>query len=205
MSTGIKVVLIGCVVVMVGTVLAVGVRFHFVRQWFNKERGSFENIAGTEESEYGKKTAHLRKDYPFTAPADGVIAESQLQRFLSVRKEMYGIYKQYETEFQKLSEQNKGFSGAMKGIRMWNEIRIAHANALEHQKMSPDEYSYIVSSVYRTWLTHGIREALKEESVAKETEMRLKQSIDEIDKQIAKPNTPEEARNALQQTKEALE
>ncbi len=207
MGTGSKIFLIGCVVVLVVCGIAIVGGGWFVKNWFSEKAKTVENLAGSKDSEYGKKSAELRKEYPFTPPANNLITEDQFNRFISVRKAMYGVYQRNEAQFKEM-EKNKesGLSGALKGLELLNDIRKAQIEALEQQRMSPDEYTYVVTAVYKTWFAKGAREALKDQGTATQAAAEnLKKSIAEIDKQLQDPNTPEEAKKQLEATKQQLE
>lgn len=206
MASGVKVVLIGCAVIGIGIVVAIGVGGYFVKKKVGEKIKEVKNVTGAQDSDYGKKTEELKKQYPFTPPASGIITEPQLMRFLAIRKSVYEKYKQYEADFKKMAETEKpGFDAPLKGLKMWNDIHMVQAQALEQQKMSPDEYSYVATSVYKTWLAKGARETMKQESFSEASADALKKSIAELDKQIQNPGTNEEVKKQLQQVKEGLE
>jgi hypothetical protein len=196
-STATKVILIGCFAVVVIGVIIIAAGGFFVRSKVK------EFTEGAGESE--KKTQQLSKDYPFTVPANGVITEKQLQRFLAARKQIYSVYKKYESEFKKLEGKDADFSVLTKGWGFWKELRKEHADALAAQKMSPEEYQYIVQAVYKTWMASGTKEALKDKSFSETAEKQLKETIESIDKQLKDPATPDVSKQALQQTREQLQ
>ena len=72
------------------------------------EKGkTIENVIGTEDSEYGKKVAELNQKYPFKEPADNIVREERLQRFLAVRKDMGIVYKQHEAEIKQIGDNSQ--------------------------------------------------------------------------------------------------
>jgi hypothetical protein len=117
---------------------------------------------------------------------------------------MYGIYQGHESEIKKLQDDKNqpGFGTAMKGFSLMNELRNAQANALAEQHMSVDEYNYIVTIVYTTW---GSKMANEVKPAAASAVEGLKKTIQEMDKQIADPNTPEVLKEGLKKTKEGME
>jgi len=203
-STGVKIALIGCVAVVIAGVIAIAVGGYFVKSWFSEKGKAITNVVGTRESDYGKRTAKLKEEYPFTPPSNGVITEKQLQRFLAVRKAMYGIYKLHEAELKQAAE-SQSFSGAMKSLSLLNDLRSAQVKALEEQKMSQEEYTYIVTSVYKSWLAKGAKEALKHETFSEASEDSLNQAIANIDERLQDPGVSEEEKKVLQKTREILE
>jgi hypothetical protein len=196
-SSATKIVLIGCLVVVVGVIIAIAAGGFFVRSKFK------EFTQGG--SDYEEKRAELSKEYPFTPPADGVITEQQLQRFLAARKQIYSVYQKYESEFKKLENKDRDLSVLTKGWSFWKELRQEHTGALAAQKMSPEEYQYIVNAVYKTWMASGTKEALKDGSFEDTAEKHLKESIERIDNQLKDPQTPDAAKKALEKTRDELQ
>lgn len=203
MSTGVKVVLIGCGLLFVIAIIAFGVGGYFVKRYVGEGIETVKNVVGSDDSEYGKKIAELSQEYPFTPSSDGVITEDQLQRFLNVRKSLYSIYKNHESEFAKLQDpKGPGFDTALKGFSMMNELRKAQAGALEAQKMSMEEYRYMVTTVYVTWASKATQDVVPAMNSAAED---LKKSIEDINKQIADSSIPEAAKEQLRQTKQMMQ
>ncbi len=202
MSTGIKVLLIGCISVVVVTVLALGVGGYFVQNWWSEKSKTIENVIGTEDSEYGKKVAELNQKYPFKEPADNIVREERLQRFLAVRKDMDVIYKQHEAEIKQIGDNTNTPSDALKGVAFLNDLRLAQVKALQAQSMSKDEYTYLTQMVYVNWLAMMANEALQGQKSAVD---QLKSSIEQIDQQLKDPNLTEDQRQQLQLTKDSLQ
>ncbi len=200
-SKVLKVFLIGCGLVVVAGIVVVGVGGYLLKQWGTEKYKELTQGEG----EISQKTEQLSRDYPFTEPANGVITEAQLKRFIAVRTEMYAVYQRYEGEIKKLAEQKEGLSTVMKGWGLWKDVRTAQANALVRQKMPPEEYQYIVTGVYKTWAAAGTREALNDQTFADVANKQLKESIASLDQQIENPNTPEAAKPALKKTREELQ
>jgi hypothetical protein len=196
-STTTKVLLIGCIAVVVGVIVVIAAGGFFVRSKFK------EFTEGSSEAE--KTTQQLSKDYPFTAPANGVLTEDQLKRFLAARRQIYSVYQKYESEFKKLEGKDADLSVLTKGWSFWKELRNEHARALTAQRMSPEEYRYIVNVVYKTWAASGTKDALKDGSFEDAAEKQLKESIATIDRQMQNPGTPEVTKKALQKTRDELQ
>jgi hypothetical protein len=193
-----KAFLIGCVVIVAAGILVVAGGGLYVRHKFHEWIGGAQDQA--------KQDEQLSKHYPFPPPPDGVIAENQLQRFLAVRKQIYAVYERYEPQFKNLDQNKKrDLSVISKGWSMWKELRQEHTKALAAQKMSPEEYQYILNAVYKTWAAVGTKEALKNQSFADMGEKGLKEAIDRIDLQLKDPQTSEPAKKALQKTREELQ
>jgi hypothetical protein len=196
-STATKVILIGCGAVLIIGIIIIAAGGFFVRSKFK------EFTEGTGDQE--KITKQLSQNYPFTPPANGVITEKQLQRFLAVRKQIFSVYKKYETEFKKLEQDKGDLSVLTKGWGFWKDLRKEHTNALQAQKMSPEEYQYIVNAVYKTWFAAGTKDALKDQSFSDAAEKNLRDMIEGIDKQLKDPSTPDATKKALQTTRDELQ
>src|SRR5215831_41182 len=93
-------VLVGCGVIILIGVIAIVAGGWFVKTKIDQGVKTVKNITGSEDSEYGQRSAKLAKEYPFTAPADGIVPESQLVRYLDVRKSMFTVYQQHDTEIK---------------------------------------------------------------------------------------------------------
>ena len=205
-SKGLKIALIGCSAVIIIGIVAVGVGTYWVKKKITEKVETVKNMAGTEDSDYGKKAAELKKDYPFTPPSTGVISENELNRFLHVRQAVYNVYKKYETQFKDLEKKKQaGLSDIMNFGGMLNEVRMTQVKALEDQRMSPDEYAFMVSSIYKTWYAKGMKEALKGGTVTGQSRDALKQQIAMIDQQLSQATLTEEQKKAFQDTRSQLQ
>jgi len=145
MNTGAKIA-IGCAAAAVlAGVAVVGVIGGGV--WFAKKK---IDEVGQEQ----QKITDLQKkanQNPFTAPADGVVSEDRLVKFLAVRKAVYGVYEQHKAEIDALSKKKQGdLSDLRTGYNLLNEMRQTHAQALVDQGMSEGEYTYLVQQIYKT-------------------------------------------------------
>ncbi len=204
MSTGLKVVLIGCLSVIVVSVIALGVGGYFVKNWFTEKSKTIENVLGTDDSEYGKKVSELNQKYPFTMPADNIVREDRLQKFLAVRKDMNLVYKQHEAEIKKIADNQNTPGDLLRGAEFINDLRNTQVKSLQAQNMSKDEYTYLVQMVYINWVTMMADKVLQAQEGGTSTVEQHQKSIDEIDRQLQIPNLPEEQRGQLQNTKDSL-
>src|SRR5436190_12867835 len=108
LSTPIKVLLVGCVVVVVGCIVAFGVGGYFVHEWWGKTvRPKIESVQHGQEG-YEKKTEQLSHQYPFTPPSDGIITEDQLVRFLKVREAIHTVFEKNKAEIDELGKKDQG-------------------------------------------------------------------------------------------------
>lgn len=148
-------VAIGCGVALVlaGTVavaLLVGGAY-----WF---KGKVEQATSHEERilELKKKASEAA---PFSRPADDVIQEPRLVKFLEIRKRMSSIYEQHRPEIEKLDSKERGdLRDAWNAFGWINELRRAHAEAQADVGMGDDEYAFLVEQVYKSaWAAESDR------------------------------------------------
>jgi hypothetical protein len=196
-SKAVKFLFFGCALLVIACVLVIGGGGYYVRSKILKYAGN--------NGEYAKKTDELNHEFPFQPPAKGVITEDQILRFIAVRKQVHSVYMRYEPQFKNLQSKNTDLSVLTKGWTFIKEARQEHAKALENERMSPEEYQYIVDQVYRTWMASGTKDALKGKSFNDIAKTGLKESIKKIDQQLADPATPEAAKKALRKTREELQ
>ena len=87
----------------------------------------------------------------FTAPADRVVSEDRLQKFLDVRRRIYAVYERHKDELDAMSKKKQGdFGDVRKGFALVNELRLAQAQALADLGMSEDEYRFLVEQIYKS-------------------------------------------------------
>jgi hypothetical protein len=147
-TTGAKIA-IGCgiAVLMAGgvTIVAVvGLGF-----W---AKGKVDQLAGNERQ---IDELHRKADgNVFIAPADGLLSEERLLKFLDARKRMYAIYEPHKAQLEALSNGKRDkiseIGDVTRGLAIVNDLRLAHAQALADVGMSRDEYRYFVEQVYKT-------------------------------------------------------
>ncbi|HEU0105475.1 MAG TPA: hypothetical protein VFT38_04845 [Vicinamibacteria bacterium] len=154
MGTGTKVA-IGCGIaaVMGGVVLAAVV---FGGLWWAK--GKAEQFTGREAKiEELKKRANA---VPFTEPADGVLREDRLVKFLDVRRRIFDVYAQHKDELEAMNRKKQAdFSDVTHGLGVLAEVRLAQAQALADVGMSEGEYHFLIQQVYKTLWASEIAKA----------------------------------------------
>jgi hypothetical protein len=97
---------------------------------------------------------------PYSAPADGVIPEPRLLKFLETRKQVYAVYVRYERELGELSKKAESSSDKLTLSELWSAggslakmaaaIRLAQMKALAAVGMSEGEYRDIQLAVYKS-------------------------------------------------------
>ncbi len=94
----------------------------------------------------------------FTEPADSVVEEPQIVRFIAVRKHVYDVYSRNEAFIESMKDDTKkdaNFSDVRKGFALLNELRLAQAQGQADQQMSDSEYAFLVGQVYKSsWAAH---------------------------------------------------
>ena len=123
-------------------------------------KGKVEQATGHEQriQELKKKAGQAA---PFTRPADGVIQEPRLVKFLEIRKRMSSIYEQHRPEIEKLNRKEKGdLRDAWNAFGWINELRRAHAEAQADVGMGDEEYAFLVEQIYKSaWATELAKSA----------------------------------------------
>jgi hypothetical protein len=145
LGTGAKVA-IGCgIAVVVGGVMLAAVVFGGL--WWAK--GKAEQFTGREtQIEELKKKANA---VPFTEPADGLVREERLVKFLDIRRRVFDVYAKHKDELEAMNKKKQAdFSDVTRGLGVLAEVRLAQAQALADVGMGEDEYRFILQQVYKT-------------------------------------------------------
>jgi hypothetical protein len=129
---------------------------------------------------------------PFDRPADGVIVEGRLLKFLEVRKRVFSVYEKHRPQFESLKDKKDAqFSDITSALSVLGEVRLALAQAMADVGMSEAEYQFMVQSVYQSawaaaWQTdagkppsEAIAEAMKKmgEAMEKGLETARKEGV----------------------------
>jgi len=115
-------------------------------------KGKAEQVVGNETKIQEMKKQAEAAGSAFTPPADGVIQEDRLLKFLEIRKRVYAVYEKHKDEIEAAGHKQKAdFSDVMKGVSWLNEIRTAQAEAQAAVGMGDAEYRYLAEAVYKTW------------------------------------------------------
>jgi hypothetical protein len=147
-GTGAKVA-IGCgIAFVVGGVMLAAVVFGGL--WWAK--GKAEQFTGREtQIEELKKKANA---VPFTEPADGIVREDRLVKFLDIRRRVFDVYAKHKDELEAMNNMNKkkqaDFGDVTRGLSVLGEVRLAQAQALADVGMSEGEYHFLIQQVYKT-------------------------------------------------------
>ena len=145
MTTGAKVA-IGCAAVAMLGIVIVVVGVGGAAWW---AKGKVEQVTD-EQDRIGALQAQANKN-EFRRPADGLLDEARLQKFLDVRRRVYDVYKKYEQDIAARGKKDKAdFGDVTTAFGMINEIRLAQAQAQADLGMGDDEYRFLVEQVYKT-------------------------------------------------------
>lgn len=133
-----KKVLMGCGVL----ILILFVIFGFLVYQGVKLGKSF--ASGIEETK--KQYNALNSRHPFTAPADGIVTEEQMARWIAVRDASLAPVQNLDAKLKAGKTRNplKVLEGVMS---VFQEIARAHVTILDGQKMSMNEYAWVTKTV----------------------------------------------------------
>lgn len=138
---------------------------------------------------------------PFTRPADGVISEDRLVKFIDVRKRVFSVYEKHRATFEAAAQKKQAdFSDVTNALGVINEIRTVQAQALADAGMNTDEYAFMVESIYKTAWAAEVADAHDGKSVSETTG----EALGQVQKQLEGSSTPEAAA-ALEQLRSAAE
>jgi hypothetical protein len=161
MSTGVKVA-IGCAVatliVVVISVALLGFGAFWLKGKADEMTGGLDAMtAKAEEIDEWSEKANANV---YTPPADGVIPEARLVKFLEVRKRVYSVYEQHKAEFDELAARMKGHedkptmsetlqaTGTM--ARLATDVRLEQMKTLAEVGMSEEEYRALQVAIYQS-------------------------------------------------------
>jgi len=194
MGTGAKIA-IGCTLAafVVGAAVVVSL---FGLAWWGKSK--LDKVAGTERT---IQDLQKRADAaPFHEPADGLIAEDRLLKFLEVRKRTFGVYEKHRSEIAELAEKRDGgLTDLSRSFGIIQEVRAAQAAGLSAVGMSTAEYQYLVGAIYRS----GWASEFAKETQGKQPSRSASEALGQLSGQLEAMG-PEGAR-AAEQVKAAQE
>ncbi len=211
MKTGAKIA-IGCVALVFLASMAAVVGVVGLGWWAKSKVEKFTgNVAATED--------HLRELHKkaeanaprFQQPADGVIQEDRLVKFLEVRKRIYAVYEAHKGGFEAAANNKSATpldalsaAGTMAGAL--NEARIAKAEGLVAESMSEAEYDFLVQSIYKGMFASAITESTGTQSVSEAAGQmsKLTEALSKQAEQQLGPQATEEQKEALRKQIEEM-
>ena len=168
-------------------------------------KGKVESIAA-EQQQIQDLQAQANKN-EFSEPADGVITEPRLLKFLEVRKRVYDVYEKNESTIKALKGKEQGdFGDARKAFSLMNEIRLAQAKAQVDQGMSDSEYAFLVQQVYKSSWAAEVAKSSGGKSVSEAAGEAYDQAAEEMKKAAAAAEGQDDAsKKALEKGMKDLE
>jgi hypothetical protein len=176
-STGAKVA-IGCGIVVLVGIVGVAAVFIGGAYWV---KGKVDAVTA-EQSRIDdlKKKANTNT---FTRPADSVIAEDRLVKFLDVRKRVFVVYQKHEPALTALQNKKQAeLSDVTSGFTMINDIRLAQAQAQAEIGMSDDEYSFLVEQVYKSMWASEVAKSTGGKSVSQAAGEMFEKAASEMER-----------------------
>jgi hypothetical protein len=161
MGTGTKIA-IGCLVLAglaaAAVTVGIGLGVLWVKDRVEEAAAGLEPLAATaREIQRWEKRARA---HPFERPAEGVVAEPRLLRFLNVRRAVHAVYERHWPAIEALgrSADDRSSTPRLAGVldaggqlaRMGAELRLAQVKALDAEGMSEAEYRFIQKAVYHS-------------------------------------------------------
>ncbi len=179
MSTGAKIA-IGCVVVVFLAMMAAAVGVVGLG-WYAKSK--VEKFTGDETRLRDLQKKAEEAGPRFTQPADGVLQEDRLLKFLEIRKRVYGVYEQHKAELEAIGQKKQGDLGDVtKAFGFIGEIRSAQAQAQADVGMGNDEYRYYVETVYKTLWASEAAKGMGGKSVSEGLGQSYSKAAEEMEK-----------------------
>ena len=177
MTTGAKVA-IGCGIAVLVCIVGVAAVFVGGAYWV---KGKVDAVTAEQTRIEGlKKKANTNT---FTRPADSIIAEDRLVKFLDVRKRVFEVYQKHEAALTALQNKKEAeFSDVTRSFSMINDIRLAQAQAQAEIGMSDDEYSFLVEQVYKSMWASEVAKSTGGKSVSEAAGEMFEKAASEMER-----------------------
>ncbi len=196
----------GCLMALaaVGVLMILG--YFGVMYFFNKAKTAVEGFAeGLGASpKMIEEVKSLNADFPFEKPANNMISESQVQKFIAIKQDFAGRIKEHEAAFKDLDERTKagegGYKEAMEGFKILGEIRRDFLQSLKNHRMSPKEYSYLTTQIYQTYFAAAVEQMSESMETA---QTNYSEQIAQVEQQLNDPNLTPEMKQMLEATLES--
>ncbi|MEN6624841.1 MAG: hypothetical protein ABFD69_01290 [Candidatus Sumerlaeia bacterium] len=162
-----KKVLMGCGVL----ILIVFVIFGFLVYQGVKLGKSF--ASGIEETK--QQYDALNSRHPFTAPADGIVTQEQMARWIVVRDASLAPVQNLDAKLK--AEKTKNPLKVLEGVMgVFQEIARTHVTILDGQKMSMNEYAWVTKTVLGVLNSGDGRASAKLKPVIEKLEQEVNRS-----------------------------
>jgi hypothetical protein len=140
---------------------------------------------------------------PFTPPADGVVQEDRLVKFLAVRKRIHDeVYLKHKAMIEAQAQKEKADLSALAKLPfIIAELRAAKARGLAQQGMNEAEFSWLFGTVYGNLILDGVARSGDGTSVAEASRAASRAAAEQAEEAAraaeANPSLPAEVRQQL--------
>jgi hypothetical protein len=205
---------IGCGVLVLLGVIAVGVAGYWVKQ---KVGGSVESLQQVSQqmAEQRKELAALDQAHPFTPPKEGemlALSEARLLEYLAVREQALPVFQEFEQKGKALEQKHQGKEGPDLGAimeatgmltQLIAQVHAAYIEGLKQHRMSPREYRAITTALYSSLMVGAMEQAQKAGGQAREG---MEEALQEVRTRLEDKSLSQEERAGLEaQEQELLE
>lgn len=202
MGKGAKIA-IGCGVVLLGLLLVAAIATVLGVSWLKgKAQGFTERAQQTEDY---KKKANANT---FVQPADGVISEARLVRFIEVRKAVFAVYEKNKDLIESHKKRDSASQPSLKdvtgAVSLFSEIVATQAKAQAEAQMSDDEYRFMIESVYKSGWASEFAKGSGGKSLSQVAEESVQQADEQLQQAEDNPELPDEARRAMREAREKM-
>lgn len=201
LSQGAKIA-IGCAIAAVAAGAVAVVAVFGVAWWgLGKAREATEGFVA--EQEDVEKDLEKANANPFTPPADDVVEEDRLVRFLAVRKALHDkVYLKHKAMIEaQAQKKDPDISALAKLPFIIAELRAAKAKALVDQRMSEAEFGWLTRTVYSNLVLAGMARDGDGTSVAEASRTSARAMAEQAEKAAeaaeANPSVPAEVKEQL--------
>jgi hypothetical protein len=157
------------------------------------------------EQEAAEKDLRKANAHPFTAPADGVVQEDRLVKFLAVRKRIHDdVYLKHKDTIEAEAQKEKADISALAKLPLIiAELHAAKARGLAEQGMSEAEFNWLFGTVYGNLILDGMAKGGDGTSVADANRASVRAAAEAAEQAAraaeANPALPAEAKQQLRQ------
>lgn len=205
MKTGAKIA-IGCGVAVVLAVSAmvagvVGVAFWGKQKLEEATGGGLQKLAEDQEK-IQRYQAEANRN-AFESPADGLIAEERLLKFLAVRRDVFGVYETHRAEIEAFGkgDHKPDLAAVGKTVHLVNELRLTLAKAQAREGLSDAEYGWLVGQVYKAAWATGVAKGTGGKQPSEAIREVADKAAEELRRQLRdNPNLTPEQRRQLEES-----
>jgi hypothetical protein len=146
---------IGCGVLVLLVLIAIGTMLFYVQRTFEREAGG-----ARAQREATATIERLAEEYPFTRPVDGVVRADQAQKFISVTDEVWPEIEPWINEMNEYfeepgaAEDRSALKFLAKSVRSAGKlmrVRVVLAESLERHQVSSEEYAWVGTALLEAY------------------------------------------------------